>query len=137
MIRPTNLFKKRLRHRYFPVNLTKFSSFFFYPSLYRSPPADYDYLCFASFSEILVKKAFWMILQYFRNISLSTVAIAISILLSKNVKIPSMLSTAWSSSKKICPLSKRPPRYCWHIPKSLWKRPVYPDHFFSCGYGIY
>ena len=45
-----------------------------------------------------------------------------------------MLSTAWSSSKKICPLSKRPPRYCWHIPKILWKRPVYPDYFFSCDY---
>ena len=25
-------------------------------------------LCFVSFSESLVKKAFWMIIQYFRNI---------------------------------------------------------------------
>ena len=40
-----------------------FKFFFFYRSLYRSPPADYDYLCFASFFEIFVKKACWMILQ--------------------------------------------------------------------------
>ena len=113
-----------------------FKFFFFYRSLYRSPPADYDYLCFASFFEILVKKSFWMILQSFRNIFVSTVAIAISILLSKNVKIPSMLSTAWSSSKKIWRLNKRPPRYCWHIPKILWKWPMHLDYFFSCDYAF-
>ena len=136
MIQPLNLLKKKLRHRYFPVNLTKFSSFSFYPSLYRSPPANYDYLCFALFSEILVKKAFWMILQYFRSISVSTVTITINMLLSKNVKILSRLSTVWSSSKKICPLSKRPPCYCWHILKILWKWPMYPDYFFSCDYDL-
>ena len=46
----------------------------------------------------------------------------------KNVKIPSMPSPVWSSSKtiwNICPISKRPPRH------SL---PVYADYFFSCDY---
>ena len=88
-------------------------------------------LCyFASFSEILLKKLF----EWFSSISetvaqtyslnRSAVAIAISILLSKNSQIPSMPSAAWSSSEKICLLSKRPARYCWRIPKILWKRSV-------------
>ena len=129
MIQPANLLKQELKQRSFPLNLTKLLNSFFYSILYRSPPADCDYLCFASLSEILVKKVFWMILQFFRNISVSTVTIAISTLLFKNVQIPSMLLTAWSSSEKICPLSKRLSRY-WHIPEILWKRSVYPDYSF-------
>ena len=35
---------------------------------------------------------------------------------------------------KYLSLGKRPPCHCWHIPKSQWKRPVYPDYFFSCDY---
>ena len=68
MIQPANLLIKKLQHTYFAVNLTKFSIFFFYPSLYRSPPANYDYICFAWFSEILVK---WLkkLFEWFSSIS--------------------------------------------------------------------
>ena len=38
--------------------------------------------------------------------------------------------------EKICPLRKRPPHYCWNIPKIQWKRPVYSDYFFPCDYGM-
>ena len=55
---------------------------------------------------------------------------------SKNVKPSPMPSPAWNSFKtfwKICPHSKRPPRYFHHIRKIRWKRLVYPNYFFSCG----
>ena len=47
-----------------------------------------------------------------------------------------MPSTTWSSLKKIWALSKWPPRYCWNILKILWKRPMYPDYFFTCDYDV-
>ena len=141
MIQPANLLKKKLRHRYFPVNLTKFSSFFFSTQVFT------DHLRPTKTTSVLHHfLKFWLkkLFEWFSSISetvtanfkvsKSTIAIAISILLSKNVEILPMLLTACSSSKKGCHLSKRPPYYCWYIPKILWKRPVYPDYFFSCDY---
>ena len=63
-IQPATLLKKRLRHRCFPVNLWKFlSKSTLQNTSARIPP------CFVSFFEILVKKAFRMVLHYFRNSS--------------------------------------------------------------------
>ena len=58
----TTLLKSKLRHRCFPVNLTKFLRKSTLENISGRPPQ-----CFVPFSGILVKKAFWMLLQYFRN----------------------------------------------------------------------
>ena len=136
-IQPATLLKKRLRHRCFPVNLWKFlSKSTLQNTSARIPP------CFVSFFEILVKKAFRMVLHYFRNssckLSLKTVWLSQSLSAYCYVKMQKFVHChrqRRAPSKRCVPsINKRPPHYCWHIPKILWKQLVYPDYFFLCDY---
>ena len=61
-IHPVNLLKKWLRYRCFLVNLSKFSRKSTLQNTSGRLPSR-----FVCFTEILLKKAFWMVLWYFRN----------------------------------------------------------------------
>ena len=117
------------------MNFTKFLRVYNLQNTYGRLP-----LCFVFFSEILVKKAFWMILQYFRNSSckLTLQIVRLSQSLSAYyLKIPKLLQChrqPGAFRKIFVPSVNDHPAIVNIIPQILWKRPPYPDYFFSCDY---
>ena len=89
---------------------------------------------FVCFYEIMIKKAFWMILQYFRNSSCKSLSTFCYLIMPKFFQCHRHPGAP--QEKSIPSVNDHPSRNCWHIPKILWKRPVYPDYFFLCDYDI-
>ena len=112
--------------------------------IYFTKPLWTTSFVFCIFSAILGKKSFLNESPVFQKLwlqiqSLNYLAVTITIIASlfKNVKIPSMSSPSWWSSKtfwKICLRSKRPLWYFKKIPKTPWKQPLYPDYLSLCNY---
>ena len=132
-----NLIKKETPTQMFSCEFYKvFQYIFFTEHLRVTGPVLYLFL------QVWYKKAFWMILQYFRNFSckLSLEIVwfsqSLSVYYLKILKSPQCdrQSEALQRCLKICPLSKRPPCCFQHIPKILEKRPIYPDYFFFVWY---